>query len=200
MPLLTGEAAKFTNCTRFDLSLSKCVECVSPFVATEDGVCREFHDENCTEFNTRGCKSCKDGFLKVDLSGTTLSLSQCRANANIRAYSLVQNCLTHDQNGFCLKCASGFALNFNNLSCHALNNCSVFDTRKRTCIQCHDGFFIHSSGSCQKGTLPNCARYSTENECIECQSGFLLKSFFKTNGALDYRRCVTQSSIGRPRG
>lgn len=198
IPLLAGEASRLTNCVRLDLSLSKCVECVAPFVVDGDGVCRQFQDENCSEFHSLGCKRCKDGFLKVDLAGTALPVSQCRANAEVRAYSLVENCLTHDHNGFCLKCAAGFALNFNNLSCHQLANCSIFDSRKRMCVQCFDGFFVHGSGSCQKGVLSDCARYSGEFECFTCQDGFLLKSFFKANGALDYRRCVRQNSIGSP--
>ena len=164
---------------------------------TSQGLCEKFYDDNCLEFNSLGCKTCKDGSLKINLKDKELEISQCRPNDMISMYSLIENCLTHDLNGFCLKCASGYALNFNNLSCHLLEFCAIFDSRKRVCISCLDQYFVHSSGSCEKGTLANCKTYLNENQCSACVDGFLLKSFFNSDGVIDYKRCIPVQTLGK---
>jgi hypothetical protein len=166
-------------------------------VITPEGTCEKFYDSNCLEFGSRGCKTCNSGFLKVDLKDSNLNVSQCRPNEEVFSYNKVEHCLTHAQHGRCLKCEPGFALNFNNFSCHKLDNCSVFDSRKRMCISCASGYYIHESGSCEKGGIDKCRVYSKKNTCIDCEDDYFLKSFFDSNGALMYRRCIIKQTLGK---
>ena len=64
-------------------------------------------------------------------------------------------------------------------------------------MSCQKGFYVHESGSCEKGLIEHCGVYNGKNQCVDCDDGYFLKSFFDLQGALIYKRCIVKESIGR---
>ena len=196
LPLINDEAVTFTNCLRVNSEISHCIECVPSFYLNSDFKCQEFYDPKCQKFGPKGCEVCEDNALKVKWKTISSSIRQCKPD-NLVTFTKVENCLSHDESGACLGCSTGYALNSDSLVCVELENCLIFDSRKNKCVSCFGGFFVHSSGSCQKGDLANCTKYINQNECLTCETGFLLKGFYTENGDLKYRRCIKEPLIGR---
>lgn len=196
IPLLVDETLKLKNCQRLDKMGTKCLECKSTYYLNKNWECVKFYDPNCLEFGPQGCAVCAENTVKIFTSNIANEFSQCQPISEFNITNIIENCTKYDIYERCLKCGDGFSLNFDNLSCLPILNCTYFDSRTNECLSCEHSYYKNSYGGCSKGNIDNCLVYENEFQCFICEDGYLKKIFQDEHYNRNFVRCIVMTSIG----
>ena len=172
--------ATASNCVTYT-SANQCASCEEGFGLEDDGSgtinCVEKNVLNCvesTDTSPFSCTLCENNYYPDN--GTCTSID-----------TAVTNCVAYDTATTCIKCAQGYALSLDQLSC--LSNANVFNAIDQNCSNsfvvsdpycssCDLGYYFDGGACVQCPVINGCASCDAHDSsrCVMCQGGYYYNS------------------------